>query len=79
MSLASRKEDSSPMNSQGYKHPINRRRYQRYEIDTQLQVTVLGVEQRAIVLRDVKGYLPPSKLTREQARTRTTLQWQTQT
>src|SRR4029077_19953020 len=25
---------------------INRRRYQRYEIDTQLQVTVLGVEQR---------------------------------
>ena len=25
--------------------PINRRRYQRYEIDTQLQVTVLGVEQ----------------------------------
>jgi c-di-GMP-binding flagellar brake protein YcgR len=24
----------------------NRRRYQRYEIDTQLQVTVLGVEQR---------------------------------
>src|SRR6266705_2977743 len=26
--------------------PINRRRYQRYGIDTQLQVTVLGVEQR---------------------------------
>jgi c-di-GMP-binding flagellar brake protein YcgR len=26
--------------------PINRRRYQRYEIDTQLHVTVLGVEQR---------------------------------
>jgi hypothetical protein len=26
--------------------PINRRRYQRYEIDTQLDVTVLGVEQR---------------------------------
>ena len=26
--------------------PINRRRYQRYEIDTQLHVTVLGVEQQ---------------------------------
>jgi c-di-GMP-binding flagellar brake protein YcgR len=26
--------------------PTNRRRYQRYEIDTQLHVTVLGVEQR---------------------------------
>ncbi len=26
--------------------PINRRRSQRYEIDTQLHVTVLGVEQR---------------------------------
>ena len=26
--------------------PINRRRYQRHEIDTQLQVTGLGVEQR---------------------------------
>src|SRR5947209_17763450 len=26
--------------------PINRRRYQRYEIDTQLQVTLLGLEQR---------------------------------
>ena len=26
--------------------PINRRRYQRYEIDTQLHVTVRGVEQR---------------------------------
>jgi len=25
---------------------INRRRYQRYEIDTQLQVTLLGLEQR---------------------------------
>jgi PilZ domain len=25
--------------------PINRRRYQRYEIDTQLQVTALGMEQ----------------------------------
>jgi c-di-GMP-binding flagellar brake protein YcgR len=29
--------------------PINRRRYQRYEIDTQLHVTVLGVEQRGTV------------------------------
>jgi c-di-GMP-binding flagellar brake protein YcgR len=26
--------------------PINQRRYQRYDIDTQLQVTVLGAEQR---------------------------------
>ncbi len=26
--------------------PINRRRYQRYEIDTHLHVTVLGAEQR---------------------------------
>ena len=26
--------------------PINRRRYQRYEIDTQPQVTLLGLEQR---------------------------------
>ena len=26
--------------------PINRRRYQRYEFDTQLQVTLLGLEQR---------------------------------
>ena len=26
--------------------PINRRRYQRYEIDTQLQVTLLGLEER---------------------------------
>ena len=26
--------------------PINRRRYQRYDIDAQLQVTVLGAEQR---------------------------------
>ncbi len=25
---------------------INRRRYQRYEIDTQLQMTLLGLEQR---------------------------------
>src|SRR5881409_4450960 len=25
---------------------LNRRRYQRYEIDTQLQVTLLGLEQR---------------------------------
>ncbi len=26
--------------------PVNRRRYQRYEIDTQLHVTILGSEQR---------------------------------
>jgi len=25
---------------------MNRRRYQRYEVDTQLQVTMLGLEQR---------------------------------
>ena len=29
-----------------HESPINRRRYQRYEIDTQLHVTVRGVEQR---------------------------------
>ena len=29
-----------------HERPINQRRYQRYEIDTQLHVTVLGVEQR---------------------------------
>ena len=28
-----------------HKGPINRRRYQRYEIDTQLRVSVLGLEQ----------------------------------
>jgi PilZ domain len=28
-----------------HERPTNDRRYQRYEIDTQLQVTVLGVEQ----------------------------------
>ena len=38
--------DASPMNCEEYERPINRRRYQRYEIDTQLHVTVLGVEQR---------------------------------
>jgi c-di-GMP-binding flagellar brake protein YcgR len=34
------------MNCEEHERPINRRRYQRYEIDTQLHVTVLGVEQR---------------------------------
>jgi hypothetical protein len=29
--------------------PINERRYQRYEIDTQLHVTVPGVEQRGTI------------------------------
>ena len=29
-----------------HESPINRRRYQRNEIDTQLRVTALGVEQR---------------------------------
>jgi c-di-GMP-binding flagellar brake protein YcgR len=38
--------DASPMNCEEHERPINRRRYQRYEIDTQLHVTVLGVEQR---------------------------------
>ena len=39
--------DLSPMNcAEEHDGPINRRRYQRYEIDTQLHVTVLGVEQR---------------------------------
>src|SRR6266852_3741987 len=36
------------MNCEEHERPINRRRYQRYEIDTQLQVTVLGVEQRTM-------------------------------
>ncbi len=34
------------MNCEEHERPINRRRYQRYEIDTQLHVTALGVEQR---------------------------------
>jgi len=39
--------DASPMNcAEEHERPINQRRYQRYEIDTQLHVTVLGVEQR---------------------------------
>src|SRR5437879_5892949 len=38
---------SSPMNcAEGHELVMNRRRYQRYEIDTQLQVTLLGLEQR---------------------------------
>ena len=40
--------NASPMNFEDYKRPINRR-YQRYEIDTQLNVTALGVEQRKIM------------------------------
>jgi hypothetical protein len=32
--------------SQGHEPAMNRRRYQRYEIDTQLRVTMLGLEQR---------------------------------
>ena len=35
-----------PMTCAEDESPINRRRYQRYEIDTQLQVTLLGLEQR---------------------------------
>ena len=34
------------MNCEEHERPTNRRRYQRYEIDTQLHVTALGVEQR---------------------------------
>jgi len=40
--------DTSPMNFEDYERPINRR-YQRYEIDTPLNVTALGVEQRKIM------------------------------
>ena len=37
----------SPMNCAEEPEPmVNRRRYQRYEIDTQLHVTIVGVEQR---------------------------------
>jgi hypothetical protein len=36
------------MNFEEYERPINRR-YQRYEIDTQLNVTALGVEQPKIM------------------------------
>ena len=32
--------------AEGHELVMNRRRYQRYEIDTQLQVTLLGLEQR---------------------------------
>src|SRR6266852_7304009 len=47
MSSAGEKNDPSPMNCAEEPEPlVNRRRYQRYEIDTQLHVTVLGVEQR---------------------------------
>jgi len=36
-----------PMNCAEEPEPlVNRRRYPRYEIDTQLRVTTLGVEQR---------------------------------
>src|SRR5437879_243587 len=38
---------SSPMTcAEGQEPVMNRRRYQRYEIDTQLHVTLLGLEQR---------------------------------
>src|SRR2546427_8529310 len=38
---------SSPMNcAEGHELVMNRRRYQRYEIDTQLHVALLGSEQR---------------------------------
>ncbi len=38
---------SSPMNCTEEHEPVlNRRRYQRYEIDTQLHVTLLGLEER---------------------------------
>ncbi len=47
MSSAGEKNDPSPMNCAEEPEPlVNRRRYPRYEIDTQLQVTTLGVEQR---------------------------------
>ncbi len=37
----------SPMSCTEEHEPlVNRRRYQRYEIDTQLHVTIVGVEQR---------------------------------
>jgi c-di-GMP-binding flagellar brake protein YcgR len=37
----------TPMNAdEEPESPINQRRYLRYEIDTQLHVTILGVEQR---------------------------------
>src|SRR5437867_8621173 len=41
-----RKNTPSPMNRAEDESPINRRRYQRYEIDTQLHVVMLGLEQR---------------------------------
>src|SRR2546425_6472598 len=41
-----RKNTPSPMNCAEDESPINRRRYQRYEIDTQLHVVMLGLEQR---------------------------------
>ena len=47
MSRSGRKNTPSPMTcTDEYERQINRRRYQRYEIDTQLQVTMLGLEQR---------------------------------
>jgi c-di-GMP-binding flagellar brake protein YcgR len=50
MSSAGEKNDPSPMHCAEEPEPlVNRRRYQRYEIDTQLHVTVLGVEQRGTI------------------------------
>ena len=47
MSPAREKNTLSPMTcTEEHEALINRRRYQRYEIDTQLQVTLLGLEQR---------------------------------
>ena len=41
--------DARPMNCEDYERAVNQRRYLRYEIDTQLQVTVLGVEQQQMM------------------------------
>src|SRR5207247_9907098 len=47
MSRPVRKNTHSPMTcTEEHEALINRRRYQRYEIDTHLQVTLLGLEQR---------------------------------
>src|SRR6058998_3399127 len=47
MSPAREKNTLSPMTcTEEHEALINRRRYQRYEIDTQLQVTMLSLEQR---------------------------------
>jgi len=45
-----RKITPRPMNcAEEHKPAINQRRYQRYEIDTQLRVTMLGVERRGMM------------------------------